>query len=144
MPALLALVVISGLCPAGAAVARDAAHLEALLQGEEKDLWVAGHIVGDFSAKRGLSLHGCEDAVISGTGKVTVLQLRGDDVLVEDLTLQNSGIRTSFEDGALKVSGKRVIVRRVKVRDTLDGIAVEQCHDCRLEDAEIIGRAGIE
>src|SRR5690242_5062554 len=105
MPALLALIVISGLCPAGAAVARDAAQLNALIAGEEKDVWIAGHVVGDFSAKRGLSLHGCEDAVLTGTGKGTVLQLRGDDVLVEDLTLENSGSRTSFEDGALKVSG---------------------------------------
>ena len=150
MSALFALVVLSTLgpldrpCPEGAAVARDAAQLTALLAGEEKELWIAGRVTGDFSAKRGLSLHGCEHAVLEGTGKGTVLQLQGDDVLVEDLTFQRSGIRTSFEDGALKLKGKRAMVRRVIVRDTLYGIAFEQCHDCRLEDAEISGRPELE
>ena len=82
--------------------------------------------------------------MLEGTGKGTVLQLQGDDVLVEDLTFQHSGIRTSFEDGALKLKGKRAVVRRVIVRDTLYGIAFEQCHDCRLEDAEISGRPELE
>lgn len=150
MSALFALLVLSALgpvdrpCPEGGAVARDAAQLTALLAGEEKEVWIAGKVTGDFAAKRGLSLHGCERAVLEGTGKGTVLKLQGDDVLVEDLTLQHSGIRTSFEDGALKLEGKRAVVRRVTVRDTLYGIAFEQCHDCRLEDAEISGRPELE
>ncbi len=150
MSALFALLLLSALgpldrpCPEGATVARDAAQLTALLEGEEKEIWIAGKVTGDFSAKRGLSLHGCEQAVLEGTGKGTVLQLQGDDVLVEDLTFQHSGIRTSFEDGALKLKGKRAMVRRVIVRDTLYGIAFEQCHDCRLEDAEISGRPELE
>ncbi|MDP1825245.1 MAG: NosD domain-containing protein [Archangium sp.] len=158
MTALLALVVLSAAgpvdrpCPQGAVLARTAAELEALLSGTEKDIWVAGHVVGDFEAKRpstplgtnGVRLHGCERAVLEGTGKGTVLKLHGDDVLVEDLTFQKSGIRTSFEDGALKITGERAMVRRVTVRDTLYGIAFEQCHSCWLEDADISGRPDLE
>ena len=92
----------------------------------------------------GLALHGCERAILQGTGKGTVLRLHGDDVLVEDLTLQKSGSRTSFEDGALKVTGERAMVRRITVRDTLYGIAFEQCRSCRLEDTEITGRPQLE
>ncbi len=167
MLAFLALVVLSAAgpvdrpCPMDAVVARDAEQLRALLAGDAKDIWIAGLVVGDFEARRagtakgaqpsaalgtggGLALHGCEQAVLEGTGKGTVLKLHGDDLLVEDLTFQKSGIRTSFEDGALKVTGERAVVRRVSVRDTLYGIAYEQCHACRLEDAEISGRPGLE
>ena len=150
-------------CPEGAPVARDAAQLTALLESDAKEIWIAGLVVGDFAGKRpstpgmndagvkgstpvgaGLSLHGCERAVLQGTGKGTVLKLHGDDLLVEDLTFQKSGIRTSFEDGALKLSGARAMVRRVTVRDTLYGIAFEKCHGCHLEDAEISGRPELE
>jgi nitrous oxidase accessory protein len=158
MTTLLALVVLSAAgpvdrpCPQGAVLARDAAELKALLAGRDQDIWIAGHVVGDFEAKRpstplgvnGVRLHGCERAVLEGTGKGTILKLHGDDVLVEDLTLQKSGSRTSFEDGALKITGERAMVRRVTVRDTLYGIAFEQCHSCWLEDAEISGRPGLE
>lgn len=148
-------------CPVGVAVVRGAEALRALLAGDATDIWIAGKVVGDFEAQRagtakgtqpsetrgigaGLALHGCEQAVLEGSGKGTVLKLHGDDLLVEDLTFQNSGIRTSFEDGALKVSGERAMVRRVSVRETLYGIAYEQCHACQLEDAEITGRTGLE
>ena len=154
MTALFALIVLSAAgpvdrpCPQGAVLARDAAELKTLLAGPEKDIWIAGHVVGDFEAMRpkvsGVRLHGCERAVLEGTGKGTILKLHGDDVLVEDLTLQKSGSRTSFEDGALKITGERAMVRRVTVRDTLYGIAFEQCHSCWLEDAEISGRPGLE
>ena len=150
MSALLAIAVLLAAgpidrpCPQGALVARDAAELDALLLSDAKDVWIAGHVTGDFEAKRGVALHGCERAVLEGTGKGTVLKLHGDDVLVEDLTLQKSGIRTSFEDGALKITGERAMVRRIIVRDTLYGIAFEQCHTCWLEDAEISGRPELE
>ena len=150
MHALLVVAVLSSIgpvdrpCPSGAAVARSAEQLSSLLSSEEKEVWVAGKLVGDFEAKRGLSLHGCEGAVLEGSGKGTVLRFKGDDVLVEDVVLQNSGVRTSFEDGALKITGKRAVVRRITVRDTLYGIAFEQCHECRLEDSEISGRPQLE
>lgn len=90
------------------------------------------------------ALRGCEEAVLEGSGKGTVLKILGDDVLVEDVTLQRSGDRTSSEDGALKLTGARGQVRRVRVRDTLYGIAFEQCHACLLEDADITGRPALE
>ena len=128
-------------CPAGVAVARDAQAFSAALADETApEVWVAGLIHGDFSASRTLRLHGCEHAVIDGTRTATVLKLHGDDVLVEDLTLRGSGERTSSEDGALKVSGERVIVRRVRAEDTLYGVALEQCHACVLEHSAIHGR----
>jgi nitrous oxidase accessory protein len=73
-----------------------------------------------------------------------VLRLKGDDVLVENLRIEGSGSRVSSEDGALKVSGARAVVRRVEVRDSLYGIALEQCHACALEDSRIEGRMEIE
>jgi nitrous oxidase accessory protein len=82
--------------------------------------------------------------VLEGTGQGTVLKVHGDDILVEDLHFRRTGSRTSAEDGALKVSGKRAVVRRVSVEDALYGIALELCRDCRLEDSSVRGRLGIE
>jgi nitrous oxidase accessory protein len=73
-----------------------------------------------------------------------VLRLKGDEVLVEDLRLSGSGSRVSAEDGALKVSGARAVVRRVAVSDALYGIALELCPGCLLEDAHVTGRADVE
>ncbi|MFT3712048.1 MAG: NosD domain-containing protein [Archangium sp.] len=129
-------------CPPNAS--RDAASLKAALEGSDRDVWIGGTVQGDFEVKRGLALHGCENAVLQGSGKATILRIHGDDVVVEDVTFQGSGARVSFEDGALKLTGERATVRRVAVRDTLYGIAFEQCHACLLEDTRIEGRAEIE
>jgi len=148
LPTLAALLLMAGpvnrACPPDVAVARSAESLKLLLASDAPDVWVAGRVTGDFQASRNLALHGCEGAVLEGTGRGTVLRLKGDDLLVEDLVFEKSGIRVSSEDGALKLSGERAVVRRVAVRDTLYGIAFEQCHACRLEDASIEGRVEIE
>ena len=130
MGALLLLALASAPCP-GHGVARDAAALREALAGSARDVWVSGVVEGDFEATRGVALHGCEGAVLRGSGHGTVLRLKGDDVLVEDVTLERSGSRVSFEDGALKVSGARAVVRRVTARDTLYGIAKK--HDVEVD-----------
>jgi len=148
LPFVLMLLVAAGPtdrpCPAEVEVARDGATLSARLAGEAREIWVAGTIEGDFAAPRAVSLRGCEGATLRGSGTGTVLSLQGDDVLVENVAIERSGVRVSSEDGALKVSGKRAVVRRVAVRDALYGIALEQCSDCLLEDSRIEGRAQLE
>ncbi len=143
MGALIALLSLAASCPAEGVV-RDGRALTEALAGSARDVWIAGRVEGDFEANRGVALHGCDGAVLRGTGRGTVLKLKGDDVLVEDLRFENSGARVSAEDGALKITGKNAVVRRVVVSDTLYGIAFEACHGCLLEDAEISGRSEIE
>lgn len=132
-------------CPDGVEVARDDDAFRRLTGPQGPlDVWVGGTVRGDHEVVRQVRLHGCEDAVLEGTGAGTVLRIKGDDVLVEDILLRRSGSRTSAEDGALKVSGKRAVVRRVAVEDALYGIAFELCHECLLEDALVQGRLDIE
>lgn len=131
-------------CPAAVEVARDAQALRAALAGQARDVWLAGRIQGDFEARRSVALHGCEGATLVGSRRGTVLRLTGDNLVVEDIAFEGSGNRSSSEDGALKVSGARARVRRVAVRDTLYGIALEQCHACTLEDSRVEGRADVE
>ena len=132
-------------CPSGVPVVRDAAALRAGLSAEgTRELWIAGRIEGDFEASGRVALHGCERALLAGSRHGTVLRLKGDDVLVEDIAFEGSGERVSSEDGALKVSGERARIRRVAVRDSLYGIALEQCHACTLEDSRVEGRIEIE
>ncbi|MBK7857824.1 MAG: right-handed parallel beta-helix repeat-containing protein [Archangiaceae bacterium] len=131
-------------CPAGAAVARDAQTLDRLLADGPADVWVAGTVGGDHAAARGVRLHGCEHATLRGSGLGTVLKVEGDGAVVEDLAFVGSGARVSFEDGALKVSGRGAAVRRVSVRDCLYGIAMEKCPDCALDDSYVTGRPELE
>jgi nitrous oxidase accessory protein len=147
MLALLALLAAVGplplACPSGVQVARDAATLRARLSEGAPEIWLAGTVHGDFEGAQRVALHGCEGAVLHGTGRGTVLRLRGDDVLVENLTIEHSGDRVSSEDGALKIQGERAVVQHVSVRDALYGIALEQCHHCSLRDSHIVGRSEI-
>jgi nitrous oxidase accessory protein len=145
MIALLAALAVTAACPPGADVARDGETLDRMLaDGGPEDIWVAGLVRGEHLARRGVRLHGCDRAVLRGDGKGTLLKIEGDGALVEDLVFEGSGSRVSFEDGALKVSGKGVVVRRVTVRDCLYGIAMEKCPDCLLEDSSITGRLELE
>jgi nitrous oxidase accessory protein len=134
---------VSEACPAEVSVVRDAASLQRELASGRREIWLAGRLHGDFESKHGVALHGCENAVIEGSGQGTILRLSGDDMLVENLVLEGSGTRVSAEDGALKVSGERALVRHLRVRDSLYGVAFEQCHQCVLEDSQIEGRAAI-
>ena len=132
-------------CPEGIDVARDAADFQRLTAADgPPDVWVGGTVRGDHRIQRTVRLHGCEEAVLEGSGAGTVLKIQGDDVLVEDLRLRHTGNRTSAEDGALKVSGKRAVIRRVAVEDALYGIALELCHGCLLEDSRVLGRLSLE
>ncbi len=143
MGALVFTVVLAATCPTEGVV-RDAAALTTALAGPARDVWVAGTIDGDFVANRSVAVHGCDGARLRGTGRGTVLTVKGDDVLIEDLALERSGDRVSAEDGALKVTGERAVVRRITVNDTLYGIAFEACHGCVLEDVTITGRTAVE
>jgi nitrous oxidase accessory protein len=132
-------------CPAGVEVARDAEALRRLTAPDgPMDVWVAGVVRGDFRVERAVALHGCEGATLEGSRKGTVLTVKGDGALVEDLTLRGSGGRIQKEDGALKVSGRGAVVRRVAVEDALFGVALELCPDCTLEDSVVRGRADVE
>src|SRR5687767_2408383 len=99
-------------CPEGVEVARDTEAFRRLTSPDGPlDVWVAGVVHGDHEVRRSVRLHGCAGAVLQGSGRGTVLRLKGDDLVVEDLRLRGSGSRSTAEDGALKVSGKRAVVR---------------------------------
>ena len=103
MGALVFTVVLAATCPTEGVV-RDAAALTTALAGPARDVWVAGTIDGDFVANRSVAVHGCDGARLRGTGRGTVLTVKGDDVVIEDLALERSGGRVSAEDGALPSS----------------------------------------
>jgi nitrous oxidase accessory protein len=128
-------------CPAEAEVLRTGEDLtRALARPGARQLWVAGTLQGDFRAKGTLALRGCEGARLLGTGRGSVLELEGDDVVVEDLALERSGSSPTNEDCALRVKGHRNSIRRVRASDTLYGIQLLQCEACHLEDSTVVGR----
>lgn len=131
--------------PAGFIEARDAAELAEWLRdpaGPSK-IWLgAKTYTGNFEVTRPLSLRGALGAVLRGTGTGTVLTISADDTDVENLAIEHSGRRNTTEDAGIKANGRRIRVARVRVRDSLFGIALAPCRDCTIEGAHVIG-AGV-
>ncbi len=119
---------------------RSGGLLQAALEQGADELWVGGTVSGDFTLKRPLKLHGCEEATLEGSGKRTVLTVESDGVLLEDLRLTRSGSRPTTEDAALKVKGKGAVLRHLGADDTLYGFALEGCAGCTLEWSTVVGR----
>ena len=128
-------------CPE-AGVVRTSAGLTSVLADPNgpKEIWVAGTLIGDFFLARPLKIHGCEQATLQGGGKGTVLTVEADDVVLEDLRLTKSGSRPTTEDAALKVKGKRNLLRHLSADDVLYGYTLEGCQQCQLEWSTVHGR----
>ncbi len=130
--------------PAGATVATAAGDLQRLLDDPQgpREVWIKGRVVGDVVVRRPVALRGAPGAVLQGSGHGTVLGIEADDVLVEDLVVRGSGRRHTAEDAGVKAKGARVVVRRLRVEDSLFGVALGPCPACRLEDTTVVGPGG--
>lgn len=94
---------------------------------------------GDLVIKRSLALLGGTDVVLEGTGSGTVVTIDASDVAIEDVVVRRSGHRHTVEDGGIRATGERNRISRVRVEDTLFGVALHACHGCVLESAHIVG-----
>lgn len=130
--------------PAGAAVAKDAAELRAMLSDPAgpTDIWLRPAVYrGDWTVRRPVHLHGAGPAtVLEGSGKATVLDVRADAVVIEDVVVRNSGNRFTAEDAGIRAQGKGIGLRRVAVDGTLFGITLAQCPSCTVVDSVVRGR----
>jgi nitrous oxidase accessory protein len=127
--------------PEGATFAADGAELARLVESGPHDIWLRPqayrtHLV----IKRPLAIHGLLGASIESAAG-TVVRIEADDVTIDNVAIRSAGNNFVTEDAAIKAKGERNTVRRVRVEDTLFGIAFEGCHSCLIEDSFVRGAA---
>lgn len=128
--------------PDGALVARSFEELVAIAKDRAgpRDVWLEPKTyTGDLAIERPIAIHGMKGATLEGTGHATVVTIKADDVLVENVTVRRSGRRHTTEDSAIKATGARIRISAVRTEDTLFGIAFEACRHCTLERSQIEG-----
>lgn len=128
--------------PAGAQVVADEAALRAVLADPNgpRDVWLAGRTFhGDLEIKRPIALHGSTGTTLEGSGTGTVVRITTSDVTLEDVVVRGAGQRQTTEDGALRATGDRIVLRRIFVDRTLFGVSLEQCHHCLVEGTHVVG-----
>ena len=94
---------------------------------------------GDLQIGRSVAIHGQDGTVLEGTGSSTVVSVRANDVLIEDVAVRHSGHRQTTDDAGIKAKGERVRIARVNIQDTYFGISLEECRDCSIDRAQIAG-----
>lgn len=128
--------------PAGAVVARSFDELAAIVKdpGGPRDVWLEPKTyAGDLVVERPVAIHGQRGATLEGTGRSTVVTVKADDVLLENVYVRNSGHRHTAEDSGIKATGMRIRIADVRVEDTLFGISLEACKHCTLERSHVEG-----
>ncbi len=131
--------------PADAVIAHDEAELARLLADPSgpSDIWLTARTyVGNFAIGRSVALHGTGESILDGAGLGSVITVKADDVFLDNLHVQGSGRRFTQEDAGVKISGKRVRVSHLSVREVLFGVQFLPCSECVLENTRVQGIEG--
>jgi nitrous oxidase accessory protein len=133
--------------PPGANVPRDEQQLREWLADPAgpSDIWLPERVWhGDLLIRRTVTLHGAgPGTVLRGTGTATVVDIEGDGVTLENLTIAGSGDRHTSEDAGVRVRGNRDRLARLFLDGVLFGASLEGCTDCVAERLHIVGREGL-
>ncbi|MBI2394150.1 MAG: nitrous oxide reductase family maturation protein NosD [Deltaproteobacteria bacterium] len=126
--------------PPGATVARDEAHLRQLIDEGPAEIWLEARTYRtSLLVRRALSLRGRKGATLEGPGQGTVLSVRANDVVIDNLVVRGSGKNFVSEDAAVRARGERVTIRHLFVDGTLFGVTLEACAACVVEDSHVRG-----
>lgn len=98
-----------------------------------------GTHVGPFVVDRPLELYGAPGAVITGSGRGTVLVVASPDVWVHDLHVTGGGRLPQQDDAGLVVAADRFRIERVLVDDAYLGIDVRLASDGVVRDCIVRG-----
>jgi nitrous oxidase accessory protein len=97
---------------------------------------------GPFVIDKPLRLLAKRDAVLEGSGKGHVVEIRASDVELAGFVIRRSGANLSEDDAGIFVRGARAWIHDNTLVDTLHGIYLYAAQSCRLERNVIRGRAG--
>jgi nitrous oxidase accessory protein len=128
--------------PAGATVVSTFETLRELIaaaDGPRLVVLAPGHYRGEVVIDRPISIFGMRGAVLDGGGHGSVVTIHAKDVTLQNVVVRGSGKRHTKEDAGIKASGDRVTVRDVRIEDSLFGISLQECRDCVVERAYVVG-----
>jgi nitrous oxidase accessory protein len=137
IPLLFLLVVC---LPVSPVMAGPAVSLQVLIEqtpeGETVPL-EPGIYAGPAVIEKAVILDGKGQVTIDGLGKGSVLLIKADGVVVENMTLKNSGDSHDQVDAGILVRSSRNRIRNNKIENTLFGIDLQEAHDNVISGNEI-------
>jgi nitrous oxidase accessory protein len=102
-----------------------------------------GTYEGDLVIDRPIILRGTGWPRLIGAGADSVIRIRADDVTVEGFEIDGRGGGDLGRDSSgIHVSGRRVVIRRCRIANTLFGIYLREAHDSVVEGCSIRGIPG--
>jgi nitrous oxidase accessory protein len=102
-----------------------------------------GTYEGDVVINRPIRLRGTGWPRLIGTGADSVLRIRADDVIVEGFEIDGRGGGDLGRDSSgIHVTGRRVVIRRCRIANTLFGIYLREAHDAIVEGCTVRGMPG--
>ena len=103
-----------------------------------------GFYAGQFVVSSPGVIIGTAGVVIDGEGVTDVLIVSADSVVLQKLTVQNSGTRLLKDHAGIKVTGSHVEIAGCTIRDNLHGIYVKAGNYINIRDNTIRGRDNIQ
>jgi nitrous oxidase accessory protein len=104
----------------------------------------AGVYEGPFVIGQSIRIQGQPGAILQGTGRGHVVDVRGADVELAGFVIRHSGSNLSTDDAGVHLSAPRAYIHHNTIVDTLHGIYVRQASEARLTNNVIRGRAAAE
>ena len=102
-----------------------------------------GTYEGDLVIDRPIILRGTGWPRLVGTGADSVIRIRADDVTVEGFEIDGRGGGDLGRDSSgIHVSGRRVVIRRCRIANSLFGVYLREAHDSVVEGCSIRGIPG--
>jgi nitrous oxidase accessory protein len=126
--------------PASAVFANDEADLVRLVAEGPSEIWLhAKTYRATLHIKRAVAIRGLLGATLEGPSSGSVIRIDTDGATIDNVIIRGAGNNFVGEDGAIKATGEKNVVRNVRVEGTLFGITFEACHSCLLEGSFVRG-----
>jgi nitrous oxidase accessory protein len=102
--------------------------------------------IGDVVIRKPLTIKGTKHTVIKGSGKGNVVTIQAPRVVLEGVTITNSGKSRSTQEefAAVKIHSNNNILKNITIKNSFHGIYLSQAHHNRIENVRVIGKGGGE
>ena len=98
-----------------------------------------GTYAGPILLQRPISILGQPGTRIVGNGRGSVVIIQTDDALLANLEIRGGGHDAHAGDAGIRVTGMRITLENLDIRDTLMGIDFAQTRDSFIRDCRITG-----
>jgi nitrous oxidase accessory protein len=118
--------------------------LAALLLAPPDTLRLASGVhLGPLVISRPTVVVGAPGAVIRGSGRGSVVQIRAAGTILRGLRIEHSGRDMDHDDAGVMVTADSVLVEDLQIRDVLFGVYVRKVRDITLRRLDIEGPTGL-